>query len=282
MTKHIKICGDIVDDDTAMMYDFFGMQCTSPKKVDAILNDDDPDTDTDVAPDIDTGDEPEDVVVDIASGGGDVSAGSQIYTALRSYQGPVTVNVVGLAASAASVIAMAGDKVRMSPTAQLMIHKAWSVAQGNSDDMSHESGVLSKIDQSLASAYEAKTGMKSADVLKMMQDETWMTAKDAVRLGFADSIMFDDDDDTDVDDPDTDTDDDDTNFDQLQLAAATHPIPRKDKVEEFMKMMKLMDFLDKTDTRSLTTDKPKAKATKNPIDHHTSLTQSQINSLLND
>lgn len=281
MTKHIKICGDIVDDDTAMMYDFFGMQCTSPKKVDAILNDS-PDTDTGVDPDIDTGDEPEDVVVDIASGGGDVSAGSQIYTALRSYQGPVTVNVVGLAASAASVIAMAGDKVRMSPTAQLMIHKAWSVAQGNSDDMNHESGVLSKIDQSLASAYEAKTGMSSADVLKMMQDETWMTAKDAVRLGFADSIMFDDDDDTDVDDPDTDTDDDDTNFDQLQLAAATHPIPRKDKVEEFMKMMKLMDFLDKTDTRSLTTDKPKAKATKNPIDHHTSLTQSKINSLLND
>lgn len=282
MTKHIKICGDIVDDDTAMMYDFFGMQCTSPKKVDAILNDDDPDTDTDAEPDIGNGDEPEDVVVDIASGGGDVSAGSQIYTALRSYQGPVTVNVVGLAASAASVIAMAGDKVRMSPTSQLMIHKAWSVAQGNSDDMNHESGVLSKIDQSLASAYEAKTGMKSADVLKMMQDETWMTAKDAVRFGFADSIMFDDDDDTDVNDPDTETDDDDTDFDQLQLAAATHPIPRKDRVNQFMKMVKLMDFFDKTDTRSLTTDKPKAKAAKNPIDHHTSLTQSKINSLLND
>lgn len=261
MTKHIKISGDIVNDDTALMYDFFGMDCTSPKKVNDILNDDDD-------PDVDT-DNVEDVVVDIASCGGDVSAGSQIYTALRSYGGNVTVNVVGLAASSASVIAMAGNTVNMSPTAQLMIHKAWTVSEGNSDDMKHKSNVLSKIDESLSNAYVAKTGMKQSDILKMMQDETWMTAKDAVRLGFADSIMFDDED---VDDPDADTDD---SLDQLQFAAAAHPIPQKDKVEQFLKMMKMVDFFNESTA-------PANKAENTKTYNYKSLTQNKINSLLND
>lgn len=278
MTKHIKVSGQIVDNDTEQMFDFFGMECTSPKMVDSILNDDD-NSDPDI--DTDTGDnEPEDVVVDIASNGGDVSAGSQIYTALRSYQGNVIVNVVGLAASAASVIAMAGDKVRMSPTSQLMIHKAMTSSYGNADDMNKVSSVLSKVDQSIASAYQAKTGMKQIDVLKMMQDETWMTADDAVRLGFADEIMFSNDDDNDADADDPDTDDGNDVVDQLQFAAATTPVPRKDKVDDFIKMMKMMDFLKSESDKSQHSDSNKTIVTKS--DTHKSLTQQKLDSLLND
>lgn len=235
MTKKIKITGDIVDNDTALMYDFFGMSCTSPNAVNAVLDDDDTDIDTDISdPDVDP-DDVEDVVVDITSNGGDVYAGSEIYTALRRYKGHVTVNILGLAASAASVIAMAGNTVNMSPTAQMMIHKAWSVTQGNADDHEHEAEILDGIDQSIVNAYVDKTGLDRNKILQMMQNETWMTAQDAVSKGFADGIMFHNDDDDDVDDPDGD---DESFDDALQVAASAHSIPAKDSVKKFMMMLK--------------------------------------------
>lgn len=175
--RKIPIKGAIVDDDTAMFYDYFGMTCTSPKKVSAIL-------DEEVA----EGDD--DIVVDIASNGGDVFVASEIYSMLKNNTANVKVNVTGLAASAASVIAMAGDTVSIAPTAQIMIHKAWTRVDGNTDDLNHEAGVLSGIDESIASAYELKTGMKQSDILQMMSNETWLTAQDAVDKGFADEIMF--------------------------------------------------------------------------------------------
>lgn len=180
MTKKINIKGDIVDDQTSMFYDFFGMQSVSPSKVAEILNDDD-DSDE---PDNDT------VTLDVASNGGDVFAASEIYSMLRDYKGAIHVNVQGLAASAASVIAMAGDKVSIAPTAQIMIHKASSNLQGNSDDLEHEAGILSGIDDSIAAAYEAKTGLGHGELLNLMANETWLGAKDAVDKGFADEIMF--------------------------------------------------------------------------------------------
>lgn len=175
--RKIPIKGAIVDDDTAMFYDYFGMTCTSPKKVSSIL-------DEEVA----EGDD--DIVVDIASNGGDVFVASEIYSMLKNNTANVKVNVTGLAASAASVIAMAGDTVSIAPTAQIMIHKAWTRVDGNADDLNHEAGVLSGIDESIASAYELKTGMKQSDILQMMSNETWLTAQDAVDKGFADEIMF--------------------------------------------------------------------------------------------
>lgn len=175
--RKIPIKGAIVDDNTAMFYDYFGMTCTSPKKVSAIL-------DEEVAEDDD------DIVVDIASNGGDVFVASEIYSILKNNTANVKVNVTGLAASAASVIAMAGDTVSIAPTAQIMIHKAWTNMDGNADDLNHEAGVLNNIDKSIASAYELKTGMKQSDLLQMMSNETWLTAQDAVDKGFADEIMF--------------------------------------------------------------------------------------------
>lgn len=171
------IKGDVVDDETAAFYSFFDIPGISPGQVSSILNDDDDDDDSDVQ-------------VDIASNGGDVFAASEIYTLLKKYAGTITVNIQGLAASAASVIAMAGDQVNISPTAQIMIHKAWGNVSGNSDDLEHQADVLSGIDESIASAYEAKTGMKQADLLNLMSNETWLTAQEAVDKGFADDIMF--------------------------------------------------------------------------------------------
>ena len=173
----LPVKGDVVDNDTAEFYDYWGIEnYCSPKKVADVLNA------ANGAP----------VNVEIASNGGDVFPGIVIYTALIHYTGKVTVNVVGLAASAASVIAMAGDTVNIAPTAQLMIHKAWSGVEGNADDLEHESGVLNSIDQSIAAAYEAKTGISEPDLLQMMSTETWMNAKEAVDKGFADGIMFQD------------------------------------------------------------------------------------------
>lgn len=173
LTKTINIKGDVVNDETAAFYSFFDIPSISPSQVSSILNNDD-----------------DDVTVDIASDGGDVFAASEIYTLLKKYSGKVTVNIEGLAASAASVIAMAGDQINISPTAQIMIHKAWGTIDGNSDDFAHQATVLNGIDESIAAAYEAKTGMKQTDLLHLMSQETWLTAQEAVDKGFADEIMF--------------------------------------------------------------------------------------------
>ncbi len=174
--KTINLSGNVIPDEYATMYDWFGMPAISPQGVNTQLQEANGD----------------DVTINLSSNGGDVFSGSQIYTALKSYSGNVNINVTGLAASAASVIAMAGDNLQMSPTAQLMIHKAWSNVAGNADDHDHESQVLDKIDNSIVNAYVAKTGMDRADIMKMMSGETWMTAKEAVDKGFADGIMFTD------------------------------------------------------------------------------------------
>lgn len=175
----IDIKGDVVSNDVGEFYEWFGMSSTYPSKIQqAIANDED-----------------DDITLNIASNGGDVFAASEIYTMLKDSGKAVTVNIQGLAASAASVIAMAGNTVRMSPTSQMMIHKALVSTVGNSDDLEHESGVLNSIDESIAAAYELKTGLSQTDILQMMSNETWMNAKVAVDKGFADEIMFNESDD---------------------------------------------------------------------------------------
>lgn len=175
----IDIKGDVVSNDVGEFYEWFGMSSTYPNKVQrAIANDED-----------------DEITLNIASNGGDVFAASEIYTMLKDSKKNIVVNVQGLAASAASVIAMAGNTVRMSPTSQMMIHKASVATYGNSDDLEHESDVLNGIDESIAMAYELKTGMKQTDILQLMSNETWMNAKVAVDKGFADEIMFNESDD---------------------------------------------------------------------------------------
>ncbi|MFT9083574.1 MAG: head maturation protease, ClpP-related [Leuconostoc pseudomesenteroides] len=203
MTKTIDVKGDVVDDQTAMFYQWFDMACVNPSNIAGALANGDPN---------------EDVVLNVASGGGDVFAASEIYTMLRQYAGKVVVNIQGLAASAASVISMAGDTVNISPAAQMMIHQASIVSQGNKDDLEHQANVLDGIDQSIAATYEAKTGMAQSDLLKLMSDETWLTAQNAVDKGFADNIMF-------VDEK------------QAVVTNAVSPIPSKAAVNKLMNLI---------------------------------------------
>lgn len=135
------------------------------------------------------------ITVWINSPGGDVFAAAQIYNMLRDYKGSVTVKIDGIAASAASVIAMAGDKVCVSPVAMMMIHNPATMAMGEAKDMQKAIAMLKEVKESILNAYEFKTGLTRARLSHMMDDETWFNAKKAVELGFADKILFDSDED---------------------------------------------------------------------------------------
>ena len=131
------------------------------------------------------------VTVWINSPGGDCIAASVIYTALSEYPGEITVKVSGLAASAASVVAMAGDRVEMSLTSMMMIHNPATTVYGDHNEMKTAIKVLEEVKESIINAYERKTNLPRDDISKLMENETWMNAKKAVQLGFADSIIGD-------------------------------------------------------------------------------------------
>ena len=130
-----------------------------------------------------------DIEVYINSNGGDCIAASQIYTMLTEYTGNVTIKIDGLAASAASVIAMAGNSVLMAPTAMMMIHNPSTVAFGDSEDMQKAIEMLDEVKESIINAYVIKTGMSRAKLSRLMDDETWMNAKAAIDMGFADGMI---------------------------------------------------------------------------------------------
>ena len=131
-----------------------------------------------------------DITVWINSPGGDCVAAAQIYNMLMDYKGNVTVKIDGIAASAASVIAMAGSKVMVSPVSMLMIHNPATVAMGDAAEMQKAIAMLDEVKESIINAYEIKTGMSRAKLSHMMDAETWMDAHTAVDLGFADEILM--------------------------------------------------------------------------------------------
>lgn len=132
-----------------------------------------------------------DIVVWVNSPGGDCVAASRIYAMLMDYTGSVTVKIDGLAASAASVIAMAGTKVLMAPTALMMIHNPLTVAIGDTEEMQKAIAMLDEVKESIINAYEIKTGQSRAKISHLMDGETWMNANKAIELGFADGILED-------------------------------------------------------------------------------------------
>ena len=132
-----------------------------------------------------------DVTVWINSPGGNVFAAAEIYTMLKDYAGKVTVKVASLAASAASVVAMAGDTVQMSPTALLMLHDPSTVAMGNARDMEKAIAALNEVKEAIVNAYAAKSGLRRGRIADLMSEETWLNAKKAVELGFADEVLYD-------------------------------------------------------------------------------------------
>lgn len=129
-----------------------------------------------------------DVTVRINSPGGDMFEGIAIYNLLRSHPARVTVEVLGLAASAASIIAMAGDNIRMGLGSFMMVHNAWGVVIGNRHDMREAATVFDQFDAAIADIYQARTGMKRADLEQLMDTETFMAPAQAVEYGFADAV----------------------------------------------------------------------------------------------
>lgn len=171
--KKIDVKGAIVRNGEKKFYEWFGMEATCPKDIADAIHE--------------ANGEP--IVIEINSGGGDIFAGSEIYTALMNYIGGVEIHIVGLAASAASVIAQAG-RCKISPTALFMVHNVSGGASGDYRDMQHEADVLETANRSIAAAYMNKTGKTMDELLGIMDNETWMDAQKAVEYGFVDEIMF--------------------------------------------------------------------------------------------
>lgn len=166
--------GEVIPSDYADVYDYLGYENINPKAIKQALNEANG----------------SDVELEINSPGGYVDAGSEIYTALKEYQGQVTAKITGQACSAASWIALAADRVEMSPTAQMMIHRASTISIGNSDDLASDLNALNSLDKSFVDLYSQRTGLDAQEVYRLMCNTTWMNAKEAVDKGFADEIMF--------------------------------------------------------------------------------------------
>ena len=167
----IDVKGTIIPNDYAWIYDWLEWDYTAPKTVQAIIDK--------------ANGEQLDVYID--SGGGDIFAGSAIYSALRSYKGVVKIHVVGLAASAASVIACAGES-DIAPTAMVMVHNVSTETYGDYHEMDKSSETLQKANKAIAAAYVEKTGMSEEEALALMDAETWLPATEAVERGLIDKV----------------------------------------------------------------------------------------------
>lgn len=175
MSKRIDVKGQIIESGNEWVYDWLGLENTSPKKIIRALQE--------------AGGE--DIEIYINSPGGSVFAGSEIYTELRNYSGKKVIKITGIAASAASVIAQSGE-CEISPTGMFMIHNVKTSASGDYRDMTNTGDALRAANQSIMNAYIDKTGMDAATLQDLMDRETYLSAQQAVEHGFVDKIMFSD------------------------------------------------------------------------------------------
>lgn len=169
----LRIDGVITDDDDSWLYDWMGIQYAAPNEFRQELAKY-------------TG---KDINVWINSNGGDVTAGAGIYNALKSHQGKITVKIDSKAMSSASIIAMAGDTIEISPVGQMMIHNPWTGMQGEAKDFRHIADVLDTVKSTIVNAYQLKTGRTRDEISQMMDNETWMDPQEAVDQKFADKII---------------------------------------------------------------------------------------------
>lgn len=171
----IPVKGTIVSSSNKWIYDWIGIQATCPEDVEKLL--------------IKAKSNNEDVVVEINSGGGEVFAGFEIYTLIRQYEGNKEIHIVGLAGSAASVIAMSAV-CKISPVGMIMIHNSSTYTEGDYREMDISSGMLQAINSSIRLAYLQKSKVDEKALIELMDNETWMNARDAIANGFADSMLF--------------------------------------------------------------------------------------------
>lgn len=170
----LRIDGEIVDDEWAWLYEWSGVAAATPNAFKAEL----------------AKHAGQPVTVWINSVGGSVFAAAGIYNALMEHKGDVTVKIDGKALSAASVIAMAGGEILMSPVSLMMIHNPLTYAEGDMHVMRHVADVLDAVKDSIVNAYQIKTGKSRAKLAEMMDAETWMSARAAMKDGFADGMLY--------------------------------------------------------------------------------------------
>ena len=175
-SAELRIEGDIRSDDDSWCYEYLGMKAAYPNAFRQELS----------------AHSGKPITVWIDSYGGDVFAAAGIYNALKEHKGNVTVKIVGKAMSAASVIAMAGDTIQMSPVAIMMIHNPLSYAEGYAKDLRKTADVLDTVKESIVNAYSLKTKRSRTKISQMMDDETFMDARTAIKDGFADSMLYSD------------------------------------------------------------------------------------------
>jgi Protease subunit of ATP-dependent Clp proteases len=172
----VEVKGYIVSNEDKEIYDYFGIGTTSPSDISTAIEQ--------------AAGKSLDVEISTCYGGS-IFAGSQMYASLKNYTGGVHITITALAASAASIVAMAGP-CEMSPTAMMMVHHVSNSAEGNFHDMDKNSEMLQQADKAMAAAYTTKSGMSETDALAMMDSEVWLTAQQAVEKGLVDKVMFDD------------------------------------------------------------------------------------------
>ena len=217
MKHRINIRGVMIPNDYKFYYDYFQEDSTCPADVQKV---------------IDAFREGDEIEVYINSPGGVIDVGSEIYTLLKSIHENVKIYITGEACSAASIVAMAAH-CEMSPTALMMVHCVSSGVRGNHSDMEHMAEVLKTADKALCTAYTAKTGMSEAEVLKMMEHETWMTAEQAKEKGLIDGIMFE------------------VEQEIPMVAGPVFDLPAKEQMEKVKNMLKQAEEHEKSDAAFL-------------------------------
>lgn len=170
----LRIEGEIVADDDAWIYEWFGVAAATPNAFRTALSEH----------------KGKNITVWIDSWGGDTTAAAGIYNALKEHNGKITVKIDGKAVSAASVIAMAGEEIKMSPLGIMMIHNPWSGVRGEAKDMRHMADVLDEVKDTIVNAYQMKTGKSRKKISQMMDEETWMSPKKAMAEGFVDEVLY--------------------------------------------------------------------------------------------
>ncbi|HER0021404.1 head maturation protease, ClpP-related [Streptococcus pyogenes] len=197
--KKLKLNGPVVSEGDKWYYDWWEKPCITAKQVHDFLDS--------------AGGE--DIQVRLNSGGGEVFVGSEIYSALKDYPGNVEVVITGLAASIASIIMLAGDVIKASPMAQIMIHNASWGSYGDYRQLKHDSEVVENASISLAGMYAQKTGKQETEIRELLDAETWFTANSAKEIGLIDDILYNE---------------------MPSLVAGIDMVP-KDKIEEFKNMV---------------------------------------------
>jgi ATP-dependent Clp protease, protease subunit len=172
----IRISGEIVSDDDSWIYEWFEIQHAAPNAFRQALSEH----------------KGKNITLWIDSWGGDVFAAAGIYNAIKEHKGKVVAKIDGKAVSAASVIAMAADEVLMSPGSILMIHNPWTWTAGEAKDMRHQADVLDEVKETIINAYQAKTKISRNKLSRLMDEETWMSARKAMAEGFADGMLYSD------------------------------------------------------------------------------------------